>query len=57
MQRNRQTAPANVPSTKSTRPNERQLNAPHEKRALPVPIDAEQLDRVGGGYSAPRNGW
>jgi hypothetical protein len=57
MQRNRQTAPANVPSTKSTRPNERQLNAPHEKRTLPVPIDAEQLDRVGGGYSAPRNGW
>ena len=52
---------AKTPSFQAQRREKHQSEA-QDKRSrlplpLPLPLDEEQLERVGGGYSAPKSGW
>jgi len=60
VQDSRLTHDAQTPAVQAQRRNERQPQARDEKNrssGAPVPLDDQDLDRVGGGYSAPNTTW
>lgn len=57
MQSNRLIPAAKTPAIQAQRRNERRVEARDDKRSAPQPLDPEQLDRVGGGYLAPKTTW
>lgn len=58
MQSTRPIFAAKTPITQAQRRDERQLKErDQQKPSTPSPLNEEQLERVGGGYSAPKGSW
>lgn len=56
-QPSRQIPAAKTLGLQTQRREKRQSEARDKKGRAPLPLDHEQLERVGGGYSAPKSGW